>query len=267
MSIICGMRGIVYVVIASVLLCCAVTGCSDRRASEVLPRAAAVMDYVPDSALVWLEQLDGSRLHGEQRADYALLLTQARYKCYVPQTSDSLISIAVDYYDRGDEYGDRLVKALYYKAEILNEAGDRTHSLLTAMQAEKVPCFGRNPEFAARVYDLMAELYRLSYMFDLDLEYTKRAADMYSLTDLRKNYLYTLIDIAIVKSDLKDYAGSIALLDSVMPLCLDYGNNAVIGACLSAYTRPLRYTRQYERMDSVCHEMFKLIGAGEYRPK
>ncbi|MDE7407513.1 MAG: hypothetical protein K2M76_03745, partial [Muribaculaceae bacterium] len=25
--------------------------------------------------------------------------------------------------------------------------------------------------------------------------------------------------------------------------------------------------RQYERMDSVCHEMFKLIGAGEYRPK
>jgi hypothetical protein len=46
----------------------------------------------PDSALQILEAIPNSeQLMGETQADYALLLTQARSRCCITATSDSLI--------------------------------------------------------------------------------------------------------------------------------------------------------------------------------
>ena len=68
----------------------------------------------PDSALLVLEQIPDSReLRGEERALYALLLTQARYKSCVLLENDSLIQIAVDYYDGGRKQ-ERLAQAYFY---------------------------------------------------------------------------------------------------------------------------------------------------------
>ena len=61
------------------------------------------MDVYPDSALLLLEQIPHpEKLRGKQRADYALLLTQAQYRSNIVTTSDSLINIAVGYYQDKD---------------------------------------------------------------------------------------------------------------------------------------------------------------------
>ena len=53
-----------------------------------------------DSALVVLENISAKELvFSSSKARYALLLTQARDKNYILHTDDSLIRIAVDYYD------------------------------------------------------------------------------------------------------------------------------------------------------------------------
>lgn len=58
------------------------------------------MQFHPDSALHLLQNTDISALHGKaDLAYYALLLTQARDKSNIIQTNDSLINIAVRYYD------------------------------------------------------------------------------------------------------------------------------------------------------------------------
>lgn len=58
-----------------------------------------IMAEQPDSALYILEHLPNpTKLTGEAQALYALLLTQARYKNYIPVTNDSLIRIAENYY-------------------------------------------------------------------------------------------------------------------------------------------------------------------------
>lgn len=90
------------------------------------------MDVYPDSALLLLEQIPHpEKLRGKQRADYVLLLTQARDKNYLDSMqSDSLIKLAVDYYKNG---GDNVKagKALFYYGKVMDLQGNDT----LAMQA------------------------------------------------------------------------------------------------------------------------------------
>lgn len=66
-----------------------------REIASVYPAllsADSMMWSNPDSALLVLEQIPDSReLRGEERALYALLLTQARYKSCVLLENDSLL--------------------------------------------------------------------------------------------------------------------------------------------------------------------------------
>ena len=88
-------------------LCCLLlllllAACASRSTvGEQLRRADSLLDSHPDSALRLLESIASDSLPtGANRAYYALLLTQARDKNYIPQTDDSLIRSAAHYYDR-----------------------------------------------------------------------------------------------------------------------------------------------------------------------
>lgn len=76
-------------------------GCGNRRPlTPMLNRAEALMEDHPDSAYALLRTIDSTSLApGEEQARYALLYTQARDKNYIVQTDDSLIQVAVRYYD------------------------------------------------------------------------------------------------------------------------------------------------------------------------
>ena len=78
----------------------------NREVNQSLERIEAVVGQYPDSALVELCRLDSLlssgklSLEGEaQRARYALLTTQTHDKNWIDDASDSLILIAVRYYD------------------------------------------------------------------------------------------------------------------------------------------------------------------------
>lgn len=108
---------ILFLVVSMILLSC------HPRSEEpsVLTLADSLMSARPDSALHLLEStslLDMKTL-GDS-AKYALLITQARDKNYVKHTTDSLIRLAVDYYDSA---GDILLKtkAHYYLGRIYQD--------------------------------------------------------------------------------------------------------------------------------------------------
>lgn len=77
-------------------------GCiSQTDYNEVLVRADSLMQEHPDSALHLLESIPADSVNTTQdHAYYALLLTQARDKNFIPQTDDSLIQTAVRYFDK-----------------------------------------------------------------------------------------------------------------------------------------------------------------------
>lgn len=83
-----------------VLLCCAcLFSCQRDNTTKLLELAEAQIWENPDSTLQILEQIPSpEKLKGKEQADYALLLTQAKYRCNIPAPSDSLINITIDYY-------------------------------------------------------------------------------------------------------------------------------------------------------------------------
>lgn len=97
-------------------------GCRHNRAvSPWLVELDSLIAVAPDSAAALLEAIPSDSLFDtENRAYHALLLTQARYKAYIPATSDSTINIALaHYYDDGDY--DRRIRSLIYKGCVMTE--------------------------------------------------------------------------------------------------------------------------------------------------
>ena len=107
-----------FPMLAAVLLLAACAHRPAPQATTVLSQAEAIMYAAPDSALQLLENLQPPK-GKEQRATWALLLAQARYKSNVRQ-SDSLVNTAYNYFKKTDD-AERKALALYLKGGIKHE--------------------------------------------------------------------------------------------------------------------------------------------------
>lgn len=93
-----------FIGMGSILLSVSLSSCSSSVKNPLLLCADSLMEVSPDSALSILESISSpQKLSRADRALYALLLTQARHKNYVPLDDDSLIKTAVDYYGDRDK--------------------------------------------------------------------------------------------------------------------------------------------------------------------
>ncbi|MBR5726950.1 MAG: hypothetical protein IKX56_09500 [Muribaculaceae bacterium] len=92
------------------------------------PRLVAIdslLATAPDSALSRLDAIEASSLSSDaDRAYHALLLTQARYRCYITATSDSDINLALAHYQRHSNDREKLTRAHVYKGAVAEELGD-----------------------------------------------------------------------------------------------------------------------------------------------
>lgn len=113
------------------------TSKSDQNAAT-LHRVEQCMEAHPDSALYMLNEIPNPNELGEkERADYLLLLIQARDKNYMDISADSSITFAIDYYKRsGDKrkYG----MAMYYYGCLLQEKNDATRAMKVFLDARHI---------------------------------------------------------------------------------------------------------------------------------
>ena len=85
---------------ALLLAYCILVACTRTSPNAQLVQADSLMQKSPDSALHFLEKIYPEKLKSlEDQAYYALLVTQAQDKNYIFQENDSLIRVAVQYYD------------------------------------------------------------------------------------------------------------------------------------------------------------------------
>ena len=115
-----------------------VAGCGGMRRHDArLTAADSLMQSDPDSALAIVEAVCRDSLASEgDRAYRDLLLTQARYRCYIPATSDSDISRALAWYRAHDGEGEKLTRALIYKGAVMEELSRPDSAMLYYKQAE-----------------------------------------------------------------------------------------------------------------------------------
>ena len=115
------LSNIIFILILSL---CVASCMHNSDAGRLLDDAEAHLEMHPDSAFVALDSLDRRQLNTpELRARHALLYSIALEKCGISMTNDSIINIAVDYYNnKGDQQN--IETALQWRRIILENAGN-----------------------------------------------------------------------------------------------------------------------------------------------
>ena len=122
--------------LVAAVLTLATIACNSGHDSE-LTLAEQHMGDNPEQSLSILNSINPDSLDGDQeKARYALLLTEAEYWNGTDETDDSLISVATEYYN-GKESDPKRMKAFYYKGVVKRFARDYGDALMAFMQAEK----------------------------------------------------------------------------------------------------------------------------------
>ena len=113
-------------------------GCTPRYDGRLMAADSLMRDN-PDSALAIVSDVDRAALATEgDRAYGDLLLTQARYRCYITATSDSDINRALHYYRHHQGEREKLTRALIYKGAVMEELGHPDSAMHYYMDAEEV---------------------------------------------------------------------------------------------------------------------------------
>lgn len=163
-----------YLIISVFIFSCT---SSHKDVSLLLAEADSLVWTNADSALYLLESIPHpDKMDNESYAHYALLLTQARYRCYLPFTSDSLIDFSLEYYKSKPKDVDKLATAWYYKGALMKECNEPLESYILAYkEAESLIPQLQDQRLVARIYHSLGQINDNASCYDLAKEYYHKA--------------------------------------------------------------------------------------------
>ena len=180
-------------ILSILLLLLAFTACGDKSSlTDVLNRAEVLMNEHPDSSLTLLRTLSFDDFRKESnRARYALLHSQALDKNYIDITSDSLISVAVEYYKDKDDVRSKFLS--YYYMGRVHANGERyLQATSCLMESEQLVEEVGDDYLSGLLYSEMGRIYRLYYDYPKSLEAHRKAAECYERAGMirHRNYMW-----------------------------------------------------------------------------
>ena len=169
------MKQTIFTIWLLLLLALPFTGCQDRKGITATLAEAETLIYTnPDSALQILKTISQpEKLTGQEQADYALLLPQARSRNRITATSDSLIRIATDYYQDSNDNA-RKAKAFLYLGDVYMDMQNHVEAMKALKQAEEV-LDDAEASVQSLIYSNLAYLNRESSNYELAWKYYQKA--------------------------------------------------------------------------------------------
>lgn len=151
--------------------------------NPILHLAESLMQSHPDSALHLLEGIASPQeMKKADRAFYALLLTQARYKNYILLDNDSLIQVAVDYY-KDIHQKELLAKSYFYMGCYYRDSKKLPASIELYLKALRTMPRQCDSVFLSMIYNHLGDCYSEQ---GLDLKAREMYRDGYAL-NMSKN--------------------------------------------------------------------------------
>jgi len=192
-----------YIALGLILAISVLCSCREFNSYPTpLKEAERLMDLYPDSALKILEnEINTEELSEKQYADWCLFLTQARDKEYVEHETDSLIKIAVDYFEKGSDVN-RQMLAYYYLGRVSQDLGNAPQAQANYIKALEVGHSSNNYPLLARINSNLGMLYTYQDMPKDAIPYLNNAYNMLQLNDtISQSYIlrnlgrtYTLLE-------------------------------------------------------------------------
>ncbi len=227
------------------LLVVMVTGChrAPRYDSRLVAADSLMHDY-PDSALAIVQAVSrGSLAREGDRAYRDLLLTQARYKCYITATADSDINRALAYYQRHSGEREKLTRAYIYKGAVMEELGHPDSAMLYYKHAEATadPTDYFN---LGQINTRIASLYRIYYA-DKQTCYNKyaQALNYYKQIGNKRLQLNCLYNMGMCLG-VTQTSSAEELLDQATQLAIELNDSANYYLCQEMLCRQLCYRQE-----------------------
>lgn len=244
-------------IIGILLLILMLLSCNrDSDMKMMLSSAESLMNEHPDSALTLLESIERKSLSKEKdKARYALLLTQARNKCYICETDDSLINVAVRYYKKHPSKG-FFLKSCFYKAEILFNKQEYNLAVIMAMKAYELAKETDDFYWIAKSDELLSNIFSKTYNNQEALKYSAEAALYYKKAGKMRNHRYALCDLAVTYANIDSLHASLTLLDSIKSMAsIPPMDSALITYCIRTYIPVCLYNKDFHKAKSYIKEL------------
>ena len=208
--------------------------CSDpKHVTESLHRAEALMNEHPDSALNLLKGIAQTELQTPaHHARYALLYSQALDKNYIDLTSDSLISIAVDYYKDRDDVRAKFF-SYYYLGRIYTNANNPTQATLAYMEAEQLVNEMGDDYAAGLLYKQMGLIYKSYYDFPKSLQAHQQAIEHFTKAGKPIHKIQAQLTLSSVYRSLNEKENSYKVLQNALMESQDLNNQGLVKSCIS----------------------------------
>lgn len=211
-------RVFVLVVVTVLLYACGQKGVD---VPELLS-ADSLMEEHPDSALVILEGLKNTEdFSSESKAFYCLLLTEAQDKNYKVHESDSIIRIAVDYYDKSDDLLHK-AKSWFYWGRVSQDLLRSEKALDCYLKALPFAEKGRFYKLVGLIYNFSGNLYRKLNMYDKALPALEKSCFYYEKAHDTLNLPYGIRDVGRVYMFKKNFDSAFFLYNRAIYLAEKY---------------------------------------------
>lgn len=198
----------------NLLLLFSLVACSSRsNVASLLNEAEVFINEKTDSALILLDSVKymGS-LSKEQNALWCLLCTEAQDKSFITIASDSLINIAVNYFDNsGDPL--RKAQAYYCQGRVFMGMLLFDKAIISFLKAEEFVLQVKSNNLQARIYNQLGDLYRKNVLYSKSLDYYRKANETYEMDNNKLGIAYTLRDIGLAYQNLEKLDSSLICLN------------------------------------------------------
>ncbi len=178
-------QNLLHIFLVVLLVACS----SDSKQLALLDGAESVMTSAPDSALTLLREIKSNKLNRADNARYALLLSQALDKNYIDVTDDSLINIAVEYYEHSNNNRYRGM-AYFYKSRVLQNTGNYDPAISYSILAEEALANTDEYYMMALIYSFRGSIYKEQFRFYDTINHKKEAIKYFQKINHLLNIFY-----------------------------------------------------------------------------
>ena len=254
---------ILYLIIIGV---CILSSCNmQQRGSGALPKelvqAENIMYENPDSALHILQVMPIPS-EKEAYATWALLLTQAKYKCFVDQ-SDSLVNIAHDYFMKGSN-PQRKALVLFCKGALYDEKEMMEHALTYYLDATTFIDDAKDYIIAYLVHARISSIYAYRKLYQYAINHADKA-NQYALMSSNSYYVVSSYNcLARAYSSQKDYEKAIKFYDKAIKIGQNYNEKGLVNSAkqekMGILIRRERYNEAIKLAKSLDYSILSKAG-------
>lgn len=247
----------IFQIIILVAVAFAISSCEDATINEQMDKAECLMNEKPDSALIILRNIDKTiELSESQNARYALLYSQALDKNYIDETNDSLINIAVEYYNENGTAKEKFL-SLYYWGRVCHNSKDYSKAILAYTKAEQLLPDIEDTFIKGLLYNQLAYLYEQYNDYHKALDAYKRAYSYFDKAQRIKHRNYSRYCIgAMLRSSSDKYKEAENVLIEMLQTAIENGDSVLWSSCMSELIVHYVESGQYEKA-TILYEKYK----------